>query len=65
VNQVPTLRVIPPANVLHLQAVLLQASFGLFDVGLEAAVRQEKRLRVIEQNLHLDVCFTYSNILCG
>jgi hypothetical protein len=51
-NDVTALLRIPPAQVLDGDAEVFQRTFAFFDLNLEAAMRQEERLRMVKKHFH-------------
>jgi hypothetical protein len=55
VDEVAGLSFVPPADEFDTHAEALQGLFGLIDLNLETTVREEKWVRMIEQNFHASV----------
>ncbi len=51
-DYVPSLRRIPPAEKLHLDPESLQGALGLLNLNLQPAMREQKRVRMVKENLH-------------
>ncbi|MEO7933690.1 MAG: hypothetical protein ABIT76_11085 [Chthoniobacterales bacterium] len=47
-DDVPTLRIIPPADVFDFESDLFQSQLRLFDLGLKPTMRQEKWRVMVE-----------------
>lgn len=52
-NQITALPVIPPAQKFHFQPNDFERGPGLFNLNLDAAMSQQERAGVIEQDFHL------------
>lgn len=52
-DEIASLPVIPPAQVFDVHPERLETGFGLFNLDLRTAVRQQKRDITVEQDSHL------------
>jgi hypothetical protein len=50
------LLLVPPSNILDLDSTPFQRGLGLLDLGLVAAMRQNKGQSVVEENFHTAWC---------
>src|SRR5439155_528883 len=49
---IAALRIVPPAEEIHVDADFPQRCGGLFDLDLKSAVGQQERIGVVEQHAH-------------